>query len=755
MAFPRGFVILALVSRAMTLGHAESVPFTNELLRTGTLETLGNTPIYTNSGIVFTVGALDDLGFNLTDRLQSALQGAVAKGGIIKDNWYTETSFEEWGDRLILEKSTHFYMLDGTRFNTEYFVGEAFETDPAVTVDPSELPDIMPLVQAFIDAGGHLSLYPEASLAGSIGATELANELQMDRGPVTITETIEFSRVLFPLEQLNVAKTIDILESDPVDGAVMELPKPAALPGEKHTNYESGETFEEQPSGVATYSQEMLNGFTIGNEWSKSITYDRSWFYAKAIAFAGFGLGVRIPWTAEVEVSPKIIYETEPDRTEYDAAISAATLDADIDFYRRVGVPAGKRFDGKELPLQAGAGIGLKVKVLNTWYLDRWKDNPLVGRSVNMSEHFKPPLGNSLTIPTPLQLYENTGLAYLTEIAGVGGDFSAVFAVNGDAIELDVKPHNSWNYSASGYSSGARNIRLTNENSPVSLSFAVNDSSAGANQSAYNFGPIYDEASYQTSLDITPEARIRGTIYLSNLWSALSDINITSAWHSLFTATFDLPSLGPHDGTNPKVRAVDSNERRLNPALKTPAERVFATDGYGIWNFRIINLGSKSGQVVEYIPEGFELVAGSLEGLGEYNASERTIVWDLKEDALPEELVYKVSAVDLTAIPEPNGSIQVDGEAKTAVNDTRFASLSEAEAELNQFELAKRPTLDAVRDLRSGSELLDVSNGTASLRFKVQQSENMQEWQDVEETVLDLPADTPVKFYRYVPVGNP
>jgi hypothetical protein len=193
----------------------------------------------------------------------------------------------------------------------------------------------------------------------------------------------------------------------------------------------------------------------------------------------------------------------------------------------------------------------------------------------------------------------------------------------------------------------------------------------------------------------------------------------------LFTATFDLPSLGPHDGTNAKLRAVDSNERRLNPILETPAEREFATDGYGIWNFKIINLGSKSGQVVEYIPEGFELVTGSLEGLGEYNASERKIVWELKEDALPEELTYRVSGVDLTAIPKPNGSIQITGEARTAVHDTRFGSFAEAEAKLNQFELAKRPTLDEVRDLRSGSALLDVSGGTASLRFKVQQSENL------------------------------
>ena len=159
-------------------------------------------------------------------------------------------------------------------------------------------------------------------------------------------------------------------------------------------------------------------------------------------------------WTADVEVSPKEISASEPDRTPYDASISVETLDANTDFYRRVGVPSNKRFNGKELPLQAGAGIGLKVKVLGQWLINRGKNNPVVGRTINLSKDFDPPLGTTITVSTPPLYYEDSGLAYQTVLAGVGGDFRVTFGVNGDAIVLEADPYNSWNKSGSRYSSG-------------------------------------------------------------------------------------------------------------------------------------------------------------------------------------------------------------------------------------------------------------------------------------------------------------
>lgn len=748
------FLVFGLLPGAVIPVFANPNSQTNTLLNSGSLEAFADTPIYSSDGMVFTVGAVNSDAFDLTTRLQAALNTAVQAGNVVEGGWYTETGFEEWSDRLILLKKTHFYMLDGARFNTEFFVEEGFTSDKEVTVGDETMPDVEPLVQDYIDAGGHLDLYPEAQAAGVLGAAELIAELKQDRGPVTIIETIEFSRIVEPLEQLATPKVIDVLVKEPEEGAELNLPGGASLKPRPYGAPESGTDFQEHPSGVAAYSQEMLNGFTVGNEWSKSVTYDRRWFYAKAIAFAGFGLGIRIPWTADVEVSPRVIPANEPDRTHYDASISVETLDADTDFYRRVGVPSGKRFNGKELPLQAGAGIGLKVKVLGHWLINRGKNDPVVGRTVNMSEDFDPPLGDSMMIPTSPQFYENTGLAYLTSLAGVGGDFRVVFGINGDAIALKVKPHNSWNKLASGYSSGNRTLRLTDQNAPVSLSFAVDDSSAIGNQSSYHFGPIYDEASYETSLDIIPEARIRGTIYLSEVWDVLSDINITSSWHSLFTATFNLPSLDPHDGTDSKLQATHRNTRYLPRTLNSQPERIVDTSGDDLWNFQFINIGSDSSVVIEYIPDGFELSPGSVKGGGVYHPAERKIVWTIDESSIPESLNYQINALNSGAVPRPVGAVEVSGQSRLAIADSRYGSTAKAESALEQFELSRRPTLDEVRDLRTGSALLNVSEGSATLKVKVQQSDNLSDWEDVSETTVDVSADVPVRFYRYVPVES-
>lgn len=751
----RSFIVTFIVSCfpcAITPILANPNSQTNTLLNSGTLEEFANTPIYSSDGMTFTVGAVNADAFDLTTRLQSALNSAVQTGNVVQGDWSTETGFEEWRDRLILLKKTTFFMLDGHRFNTEFFVEEGFTGNKEVTVGDETLPDIAPLVQDFIDAGGHLDLYPDAQAAGVLGATELIAELKQDKGPVTIIETIEFSRVVEPLDQLQSAKVIDILVNEPDEGTELILPEGASLKTRPYGAPESGTAFQEHSSGVAAYSQEMLNGFTVGNEWSKSVTYDRRWFYAKAIAFAGFGLGVRIPWTANVEVSPKIVPAGEPDRTPYDASISVKTLDADTDFYRRVGVPASKRFNGKELPMQAGAGIGLKVKVLGQWLINRGKNDPVVGKTINMSKDFDPPLGTTITVSTPPLYYETSGLAYQTALAGVGGDFRVTFGVNGDAIVLNADPYNSWNKSGSSYSSGTRNIRLTNENSPISLSFAVDDSSAIENQSSYHFGPIYDEASYETSLDITPEARIRGSIYLSDVWDVLSDINITSSWHPLFTATFDLPSLGPHDGTDSKLQATHRNTRYLPRTLNSRPERIVETIGDDLWNFRFADVDSNSSVIIEYIPAGFELSPGSIKGGGVYHVAERKIVWTVDESTIPESLTYQISALSSGAVPRSVGAAEVSGQSRLAIGDARYGSAEKAESALEKFELSMRPTLDQVRDLRTGSALINVSEGSATLKVKVQQSDNLRNWEDVSETTVDVSADVPVRFYRYVPL---
>jgi len=70
---------------------------------------------------------------------------------------------------------------------------------------------------------------------------------------------------------------------------------------------------------------------------------------------------------------------------------------------------------------------------------------------------------------------------------------------------------------------------------------------------------------------------------------------------------------------------------------------------------------------------------------------------------------------------------------------------------LDRRELSLRPTLQEVRDLRTGSELLAVSDGSATLRLKLQQSEDLADWQNLSEATVQVDADAPIRFYRYVP----
>ena len=129
----------------------------------------------------------------------------------------TTEEYEEWTDRLVLRKTTNFYVLDGAIFAQNFNGADNF-FDPnhnSVTNDPLELQDIETLVQNFIDAGGHLELYEEARDAGNLGVEALISELKQDRGPITIVETVEFSRLVKsinnPVDAYNVVSIYRII----------------------------------------------------------------------------------------------------------------------------------------------------------------------------------------------------------------------------------------------------------------------------------------------------------------------------------------------------------------------------------------------------------------------------------------------------------------------------------------------------------------------------------------------------------------
>ena len=777
-------IILILVIPLLLLADPNIIESpTNTLIRSGNLIEIENDPIYLNDGITYSIGGIGNIAFDVTARLQDALiKLDSGQNPAVNANWNTTEEYEEWTDRLIIKKTTNFFVLDGSRFaETFNTLDNHFNTNSDyITQNPINLPEINEMVQEYIDSGEHLNLYDEASIAGNLGVDQLISELKQDRGPITIIETIEFSRIVKEIENPDTPSALDILVNEPIEGAEVITSKIASIKDSRSDYFEPSTLFSDDSEGITSYSQKMLNGFTVGNEWSKSITYDRRWFYVHTSAFAGFGLGIRIPWTADVEVSKKIIPRNDPDRTNYEASIKVETLDADTHFYRSVGVPASHRYQGKELPLEAGAGITLKIKLFNHWIIKRGTDDPVVGKVINMSQDFDPPLGPTpMPIACPHLLYEDSGLAYYARFAGVGGDFKADIGIRGDSIDLRVRPYNSWNRNGSEYSKSFRNISLNNELSPVSLSFSIDDSSAGSRQYFYNFGPIYDQASYNTSLTITPKARIRGTIYLSELWSALSDINITSNWHSLFTAAFSLPSLGPHAGVESKLEAIQRSKRLLPITMQINPNRFSVNPSTGIWDFIISDLGSQSLVIKEYIPDGFDLVIESITHDGIYDEVEKTITWNIDKDIIPEDVSYRCYSIlsaesEQNLTPKPIGSfeyLELTSEGNSliegAIQDFRYESMNEAEADLARYKFSKRPsindynsviqerdsklTLEEVKDLRAGSKMIQVENGQATISMQLEESEDLDIWTNGGASTFEIPVDSNegTKFYRF------
>lgn len=452
-----------------------------------------------------------------------------------------------------------------------FFNEGAYTPDPSIPNDPAVAPDIEALAGAFIQAGGHLDLYPEARAAGNLGTQALLDELSVDRGPVTFVESIEFSRIVPKLDDPSRVRGIlgSIMEADAVAGLelaeVLETTPTArfsipSLPDAITTS--SGLQLDRS----STYRQEMLNGFTIGNTWKKEISYDRSWMCFEASAYATFGLGIRIPWEATVTVGPRRIEKHEPDKTPYTANLSIETLDADEDFYRRVGLPSEHLFDGKEAVLLAEAGITLKLEAFGSTIIDRGRSNPLVSRGVDLSKDFDPPLGTTLPVASPELLYEDSGLAYQHWAFAIGGDFKTDIGIAGQNFELVASPYKGWTKSGTArFLKSSRTVTVTAENSAQALEFACDDSSSSDSRTAecrsYHFGVQYSDAQYHTAVEVTPQARLRATLKLSSILSSLSDINLSSPWIDLFTASFDLPALGPHDDTDDTIDAYHRNRR--------------------------------------------------------------------------------------------------------------------------------------------------------------------------------------------------
>jgi hypothetical protein len=146
--------------------------------------------------------------------------------------------------------------------------------------------------------------------------------------------------------------------------------------------------------GEERFTAEFLTGFTKGNSWP----WERRWNYTSGFfritLGAGYGIGMRVPVVVKGRFGPtQLDFKRHfPDRDlTVGMQVSADTLDADAEFYRRVGLDPAKVFRGQETVLQLKVFFGMKFRAL-------WTDIVHIPRrevGFDFGGDFKPPFGRS------------------------------------------------------------------------------------------------------------------------------------------------------------------------------------------------------------------------------------------------------------------------------------------------------------------------------------------------------------------------
>lgn len=749
----------------------------NELIRSGSMEQFADTPILTQGGVRFSVGEAQQVLFSETDRVLSSLSAAAqASNNIVSPGWTVTSQFEEWTDRLVLRKSVTFDMIDGSVLHGGYLNQDGSDFVSAASVENGggaalTQAELLQKATAFIAQGGHLQLYPQAQAAGVQGAQALLDELANDRGPVTITETIVFGRLIPRLSDVSEAAAAvgDRLSQQPSEATVPAVTGPSLNNLGQALVQRAPHVDSQAPviaGGIsrAAYAADMLNGFTVGEDWSREIHYNRSWFSFKTSVFATFGLGLRIPWSANIETTPRYISSNQPDHEPFDSILSVETKNADTAFYRSVGLPDDRLYDGQELVIRAGAGITLKIELFGETIINRGRSNPLVGKNLDLGSHFDPPMnGGSAAAGSPTLLYEDTGLAWQNWVVGIGCDMRATISLTGDGLDLDLSPHNSWMVSPFGgsLSRAVRAFFFPRENEPATIPMAVDDTSPAQTTRGgsryYHHGILLSNASYKVDMDIVPKARLRCTLKLSNIMSSLDDLNLSTPWVSLFTANFDLPELGPHAYTDDEIQAWDKNRRYLpnsNQGGHVQRHLIQSTDNPGTWSVSLTEESQlTAGTLREFIPAGFAV--GQIQGGGIYNAADGSITWQMDAANLPAQVGYTL--VGPSGLPPALlGQWQAAGQLQPA--PTLSASQQDAgdpSLPLLVRELSQRPTLQQVADGRAGSVVIKADpDNKVRIRLQLEASEDLETWTTTPETQASplevvQPMASEKRFFRF------
>lgn len=717
------------------------------------------TKIYQANGVEVTAEEINNSYFQNSEALAASLTSAVAAGGVVEQGWQTTSEFEEWTDRLILRRTTTYTLIDGNAFEANHVTAVPFVPSQGLVEDPAVAPDMLQLATDFIAADGHLALYPEALAAGNIGPQALLDELGNNRGPVTYTEELVFSRMVEkPGGVLDDPQPVGHLEDEPMVGDPLDPGFLALEPFEIRKVNQFDPVVPDPPvdptGGISCYRQDMMNGYFSALEYFHKQKWGNAATFVELDFFAHYGFAVRIPWQAKVTVEPKLISELQPDLTPFTCSLSIHTLDADAAYLTGQGVVDEHLYGAKELVAFAGVGLAAKVKVLGATVLDRPRSNPLVGLVIDLGRHFDPPMnGNSVDLTGAVLPFEATGFGYTGWLLGAGADLQLGAGIQGNGFDLNVGPHNAWNsLTGGGISKSIRTIFVAEEDNPESLPFVVDDDSPKmmdfGGDHYYRHGAVYSDAVYDTDITLSPGMRLRGKLNLSSISPFLSDKNISTPWLTLFTMAVTGPDFsGPHDSV---IEAYHLNRRELGKAPDGTVMHDFAHDGAGTWTISLNpDCEADVGQIIEILDPDNPVVPVNIVGGGVYDPATHTIVWDFTGGA-PPVISYQLAG-PITSRPEPLAKWTPVGlTEEETVLPAGGNNLTATENALLLRDWGQRPTWQEVIDGRPGSSLLEVdSQNEVRLFFQLDTSEDLQTWTTVPETVAN-----PLEVVYALPAGK-
>jgi hypothetical protein len=299
----------------------------------------------------------------------------------------------------------------------------------------------------------------------------------------------------------------------------------------------SGRTPSRTSGGVRRMTAEFLTGFTCGHAWK----WEKRWRYPSGFfrlsLGAGYGFGLRIPIKARGLVEPtQMSGSGERDSTvPYRSEVSAGTIDADVDFYARTGLPQNQIYGGKEALFELQFYYGYKFRAL-------WKDilhKPRTEVGFNHSQDWQPPFARSnpsvrFEIP-PRVTGTEFNFAVMKGYARVGFKLSGTGEVG-----LDV--HNRVN----GVDAPVRKLAFQNDTPKIFMHDTPPLVAEPGGTAAGTYGLKIGNPTYTFRAKLTPE--IKATVNVGYSWLSRS---FSTGWVSLNALAIDLGSLefGRHAGT--------------------------------------------------------------------------------------------------------------------------------------------------------------------------------------------------------------